>query len=67
MPDPNVFDCGRAFAAGLGLTPRQNSSGGRAALGAITKKGNRYLRKLLVLSATSLLRRAGERKGALAR
>jgi transposase len=46
------------------LTPRQNSSGGKPALGAITKQGNRYM-KLLVLSATSLLNIVGKRKGAL--
>lgn len=66
VPDPHVFNSGRDFAAWLGLTPRQNSSGGKPALGGITKKGNRYIRRLLVLSATSLLRRAGQRKGALA-
>jgi transposase len=49
-PDPSVFRSGRDFAAWLGLTPRQNSSGGKQTLGGITKKGNRYIRKLLVLS-----------------
>ena len=56
---------GRDFAAWLGITPRQNSSGGKQTLGAITKQGNRYIRKLLVLGATSLLRVVGKRKGAL--
>ena len=65
-PDPSVFRSGRDFAAWLGLTPRQNSSGGKQTLGGITKKGNRYIRKLLVLSATSLLRSVSKRKGALA-
>jgi transposase len=46
------------FAAWLGLTPRQNSSGGKERLGRITKMGDKYLRKLLVVSATSLVRRA---------
>ena len=55
----------RDFTAWLGLTPRQNSSGGKQALGAITKQGNRYIRKLLVLGATSLLNVVGKRKGAL--
>ena len=45
--------------------PRQNSTGGKPALGAITKQRNRYIRKLLVLSATSLLHGVGKRKGAL--
>jgi transposase len=65
VPDPSVFKSGRDFAAWLGLTPRQNSSGGKQTLGGITKQGNRYIRKLLVLSATSLLRWVGKRKGAL--
>jgi transposase len=60
-PDPSTFRSGRDFAAWLGLTPRQNSSGG-----AITKKGNCYIRKLLVLAATSLSYRAGARTGGLA-
>jgi transposase len=65
VPDPSVFKSGRDFAAWLGLTPRQNSSGGKPTLGAITKQGNRYIRKLLVLGATSLLNVVGKRKGAL--
>ncbi len=65
VPDPSVFKSGRDFAASLGLTPRQNSSGGKQTLGAITKQGNRYIRKLLVLGATSLLNVVGKRKGAL--
>jgi transposase len=64
-PDPKVFKSGRDFSAWLGATPRQNSSGGKEKLGSITKQGNRYIRRLLVLGATSLLRVAGKRKGAL--
>jgi transposase len=66
VPDPGVFASGRDFSAWLGLTPSQNSSGGKEKLGSITKKGNRYIRKLLVLGSTSLLRVAHKRKGALA-
>ena len=55
VPDPGVFKSGRDFAAWLGLTPRQNSTGGKEKLGAITKQGNRYLRKMLV-GCTSALR-----------
>jgi len=66
MPDPNAFATGRDFAAWLGLTPRQNSTGGKPTLGAITKRGNTYVRRLLVLGATSLLRQVKRRKGALA-
>jgi len=65
VPDPSVFKSARDFAAWLGLVPRQNSSGGKEKLGAITKQGNQYIRKLLVLGATCLLRVAGKRKGAL--
>jgi transposase len=56
IPDPSVFSSGRQFAAWLGLTPRQNSSGGKERLGRITKMGNSYLRMLLVVGATSVLR-----------
>jgi transposase len=67
LPDPGAFRSGRDFAAWLGLTPRQNSSGGKAKLGAVTKKGNRYLRKLLVVGSTAALRHApGKRNGVLA-
>jgi transposase len=65
IPDPSVFRSGRDFAAWLGLTPRQNSTGGKRSLGAITKAGNRYIRKLLVLGATSLLNVVSKRKGGL--
>jgi transposase len=63
VPDPSVFKSD--VAAWLGLTPRQNSSGGKQTLGGITKQGNRCIRKLLVLGATSLLNVVGKRKGAL--
>ncbi|MBB2483856.1 IS110 family transposase [Mitsuaria sp. WAJ17] len=49
------FDCGRQFAAWLGLTPGQYSSGGKTRLGRITKAGGAYLRSLLVLGAKALL------------
>jgi transposase len=58
VADPGQFRSGREFAAWLGLTPSQNSSGGKDRLGHITKMGDRYLRKLLVIGATSLIRRA---------
>ncbi len=45
VTDPGQFRSGRQFAAWLGLTPRQNSSGGKERLGRITKMGDRYLRK----------------------
>lgn len=56
VPDPGLFASGREFAAWLGLVPRQSSSGGKPRLGAISRQGDRYLRTLLVLGATALLR-----------
>lgn len=58
MTDPGLFRSGREFAAFLGLVPRQNSSGGKDRLGRISKMGDGYLRKLLVVGATSVIRRA---------
>lgn len=58
VTDPSLFRSGREFAAFLGLVPRQNSSGGKERLGRISKMGNSYLRKLLVVGATSVVRRA---------
>jgi len=54
--DPHVFKNGRSFAAWLGITPRQHSSGGREQLGQITRQGDGYLRTLLVHGARSYLR-----------
>ena len=48
----------RQFAAWLGLVPRQHSTGGKTRLGRITKAGNAEIRRLLVLGATSMVRRA---------
>ena len=58
LGDPRQFRNARHFAAWLGLVAKQNSSGGKPRLGRISKMGDRYLRKLLVLGATSTLRRA---------
>lgn len=58
VADPGQFRSGREFSASLGLVPRQNSSGGKDRLGRISKMGDRYLRKLLVVGATSVVRRA---------
>jgi transposase len=51
----SAFSSGREFAAYLGLTPRQHSSGGKVKLGRISKMGDRYLRKLLVVGACAVL------------
>jgi transposase len=45
------------------MTPRQSSSGGKERLGRITKMGDRYLRQLLIVGATSLVRCAREKPG----
>jgi transposase len=58
VPDPHAFKSGRDLAAWIGLVPRQNSTGGKARLGHISKAGNRYLRMLLVVGALSVIRRA---------
>ena len=58
VADPKVFRSGREFAAWLGLVPRQNSTGGKIRLGGITKRGNRYLRRLLINGASANLLRS---------
>jgi transposase len=58
VADPKVFRSGREFAAWLGLVPRQNSTGGKTRLGGITKRGNRYLRRLLINGASANLLRS---------
>src|SRR6476659_9146573 len=58
MTDPKAFKTGREFAAWIGLVPRQNSTGGKDRLGSISKQGDRYLRRLLVVGAISIVRTA---------
>lgn len=58
VPDASLFRSGRQFAAWLGLTPRAHSSGGKERLGGISKLGDGYLRKLLVVGATAVMRMA---------
>lgn len=55
----SAFRSARHFAAWLGLVPRQHSTGGKPRLGRITKAGNAEIRRLLVLGATAMVRRAG--------
>ncbi len=57
-PDPQAFRCGRDFAAWLGLTPLQKSTGGKEKLGRITKMGERTLRRLLVIGASAVIKQA---------
>jgi transposase len=61
MADPKAFRTGRDFAAWIGLVPRQNSTGGKERLGSISKQGDRYLRRLLVVGAISIVRTARKR------
>jgi len=56
VTDPEQFRSGRQFAAWLGLTPQQHSTGGKTQLGSISKQGDRYLRRLLVVGATAVIR-----------
>src|ERR1700688_2138061 len=58
VDDPKVFRSGRDFAAWIGLVPRQASTGGKQKLGPISKRGDRYLRRILVVGACAVLRRA---------
>ena len=57
VADPSVFRSGRELAAWIGLVPRQHSSGGKRKLGRVSKQGDRYLRRLLTIGATSVMRR----------
>ncbi|WP_398471491.1 IS110 family transposase [Tardiphaga sp.] len=56
VANASAFKSGRHFAAWIGLVPRQNGSGGKMSLGGISKKGEPYLRRLLVLGATAVVR-----------
>src|SRR3954454_6502607 len=55
LTDPQAFRSGRDFAAWVGLVPRQDSTGGKQKLGPISKQGDRYLRRILVVGAHSVL------------
>jgi transposase len=58
ITDPKAFRSGRDLAAWIGLVPREDSTGGKRKLGPISKQGDRYLRRILVVGAHSVLRRA---------
>jgi transposase len=58
VAEPGEFRSGREFAAWLGLVPRQNSTGGKTSLGGISKRGDSYLRRLLVNGAHAVLLRS---------
>jgi len=59
--DPKAFKTGRHFAAWLGLTPREWSSGLKRRRGGISKRGDGYLRRLLILGAHAVMRQLGRR------
>jgi transposase len=61
VTDPHLFKSGREFAAWLGMTPRQNSSGGKERLGSTSKRGDKYIRSLLIAGAIAVLRHARNR------
>ena len=58
VSEPGAFKSGREFAAWIGLVPRQHSTGGKQMLGGISKQGDRYLRRLLIVGATAVIRHA---------
>ena len=58
MGDAGAFRCGREFAAWVGLVPRQTGSGGKVQLHGISKRGDTYLRTLLIHGARSVLQHA---------
>ena len=55
VPDPRRFRSGRDFAAWIGLTPKDHSTGGKTRLGGITRAGDEKLRSLLVCGATAVI------------
>lgn len=61
MGSAQAFRSGRAFAASLGLVPSQSGSGGKVQLGGISKRGDPYLRRLLIHGARVVLMRSGKR------
>jgi transposase len=63
VADASLFRSGREFAAWLGLVPRQHSTGGKQRMGRITRQGNQYLRRLLIIGAQSALQRSKEVAG----
>ena len=56
VTDPKGFRSGRHFAAWLGITPKEDSTGGRHRPGRISRQGDEGLRRLLVLGATAVIR-----------
>ncbi len=65
--DFKQFKSGAQFGAWLGLTPKQHSSGGKSCLGTITKRGDTYLRTLLIQGAKSVVNTAHTRSDPISR
>lgn len=61
-PGAHLFKNGRQFSAWLGLVPKQSSSGGKSKLLGISKRGDKYIRQLLVHGARSVLMVADKKK-----
>jgi len=61
MGDPKVFSSGREFAAWIGIVPKQTGSGGKVKLHGISKRGDTYLRTLLIHGARSVVTRGKAR------
>jgi len=61
VTDPRAFRSGRDLAAWIGLVPRQDSTGGKQKLGPISKQGDRYLRRILVVGAHAVLKLARQK------
>jgi transposase len=62
VPAAQGFRAGRDFAAAwLGLTPLQKSTGGKQKLGAVSKRGERTIRRLLIIGASAVVRHASRR------
>jgi transposase len=64
ITDVSSFHSGRQLAARIGLVPRQSSSGGKERLRRITRQGDPYSRRLLVIGATAVLRFSRKSKAA---
>lgn len=62
LSDPTIFENGRHFAAYLGLVPRQHSSGGKEKLFGISKRGDTYIRSLLIHGGRSVVKYAPKKK-----
>jgi Transposase IS116/IS110/IS902 family len=66
MGDGKQYGCSRDFAASVGLVPRQYSTGGKTSLPGISRRGDKTVRRLLVLCARAYMRCIDKRTGRLA-